>query len=129
MIRRLRNINIVLAFMATLMLVGVYAQKHMAETTADEVRSIEDDIARQRAALSILKADWAYLNQPTQLQAIVDRHNETLNLHVPEIEQFGTFAELPMRPEMRLDTQSLDALFESIETESDPIGSLLEGIL
>lgn len=129
MIGGLRNVNIVLAVTAAIMLVGVYAQKHMAETTADQMRALEDAIARQRATLSILKADWAYLNQPTQLQAIVDRHNEALNLHVPEVEQFGTFAALPMRPQMRLDTEALDALFETIETGQDPIGSLIEGIL
>lgn len=129
MIGGLRNINIGLAALAVAMLVGVYTQKHMAETTADEMRAIEGTIARQQATLSILKADWAYLNQPTQLQAIVDRHNETLNLHVPEVEQFGTFASLPMRPEERLDTEAMDALFETIESEQDPIGSLLEGIL
>lgn len=129
MIGKLRNLNIVLAVMAAIMLVGVYAQKNMAEATADEMRAIENEIARQQATLSILKADWAYLNQPTQLQRIVDRHNEVLNLHVPQAEQFGTFAALPMRPEMRLDTDALDALFETIETEQDPIGTLLEGML
>jgi hypothetical protein len=34
-----------------------------------------------------------------------------------------------MRPQQRLDTESLDALFETIEAGEDPIGSLLEGLL
>lgn len=129
MIRLLRNINIILAITAVIALVGVYAQKHMAELTAGEVRRIENAIAKQQADLSILKADWAYLNQPTHIQPIIDRHNEVLGLQVAKATQFGRFEDLPMRPQMRLDTESLDALFEAIEAGEDPLASLLEGLL
>lgn len=125
----LRRLNIVLAVVAALALVGVYGQKHLAELTAGEIRRIEAAIAKQNADLSILKADWAYLNQPTQIQPIIDRHNEVLNLQIASARQFGSFDQLPMRPQMRLDTESLDALFEAIESGQDPIGSLLEGLL
>lgn len=129
MIRTLRTINFMLAITAAIALVAVYGQKHMAELTAGDIRRIESAIARQQADLSILKADWAYLNQPSHIQPIVDRHNELLGLQVAKATQFGSFADLPMRPERRLDTESLDALFEAIEQGGDPIGSLLEGIL
>lgn len=129
MTRLLRNINIFLAITAVVALVGVYAQKHMAELTAGEVRRIESAIARQQADLSILKADWAYLNQPTHIQPIIDRHNEVLGLQVAQAKQFGRFEDLPMRPQMRLDTDSLDALFQAIEAGDDPLASLLEGLL
>jgi hypothetical protein len=109
--------------------VAVYSQKHMAELTAEEIGRIESAIAKQQADLSILKADWAYLNQPTHVQPIVDRHNDVLNLQVAQAAQFGSFSDLPMRPQQRLDTESLDALFETIEAGEDPIGSLLEGLL
>lgn len=129
MTRLLRNLNIFLAITAVVALVGVYAQKHMAELTAGEVRRIESAIARQQADLSILKADWAYLNQPTHIQPIIDRHNEVLGLQVAQAKQFGRFEDLPMRPQMRLDTDSLDALFQAIEAGDDPLASLLEGLL
>ncbi|WP_196257778.1 cell division protein FtsL [Pelagibacterium limicola] len=125
----LYRLNICLAIFAAVALVGVYGQKHLAELTASEIRAIERDIARQQADLSILKADWAYLNQPTHIQPIVDRHSEALNLQVAAAKQFGRFEDLPMRPQMRLDTEALDKLFEAIEAGEDPIGALLEGIL
>ena len=75
------------------------------------------------------QADWAYLNQPSHIQPIVDRHSEALNLQIAAASQFGSFDDLPMRPQMRLDTESLDALFEAIEAGEDPIGALLEDML
>jgi hypothetical protein len=125
----LYRLNICLAVFAAVALVGVYGQKHFAEMTASEIRSIENAISRQEADLSILKADWAYLNQPTHIQPIVDRHSEALNLQMAAAKQFGRFADLPMRPQMRLDTEALDALFSAIEAGEDPIGALLEDML
>lgn len=129
MIRFLHRLNIILAIVAVIAVVAVYSQKHVAELTADEIVRIERAMARQQADLSILKADWAYLNQPTHIQPIVDRHNEVLDLQVAKVAQFGNFADLPMRPQQRLDTDALDALFETIEAGEDPIGSLLENLL
>lgn len=129
MSRFLHRLNIILGIVAVIAVVAVYSQKHMAELTAEEIGRIEAVIAKQQADLSILKADWAYLNQPTHIQPIIDRHNDVLNLQVAEVEQFGSFSDLPMRPQQRLDTEALDALFETIEEGEDPIGSLLEGLL
>ncbi|GGA46671.1 cell division protein FtsL [Pelagibacterium lentulum] len=125
----LHKINVLLAVVSMFALVGVYAQKHMAELTAAEIRSIENAIAKQQADLSILRADWAYLNQPTQIQPIIKRHSEELNLQMAKASQFGSIDAIPMRPQMRLDTDALDALFQSIEEGEDPIGALLEGLL
>lgn len=125
----IRTLNIVLAITSMIALVGVYAQKHMAEGTQSEVRALEAAIARQQADLSILKADWAYLNQPTHIQPIIDRHNDILGLQLATASQFGRFEDLPMRPTLRLDTNALDALFQSIEEGEDPIGTLLEELL
>lgn len=129
MSRFFHRLNIVLAIISVLAVVAVYSQKHFAELTAEEIAAIESEIAKQQADLSILKADWAYLNQPTHIQPIVDRHNDVLNLQVADAEQFGRFEDIPMRPQERLDTESLDALFEAVEQGEDPIGSLLEGLL
>ena len=129
MSRFFHRLNIVLAIISVLAVVAVYSQKHFAELTAEEIAAIESEIAKQQADLSIIKADWAYLNQPTHIQPIVDRHNDVLNLQVADAEQFGRFEDIPMRPQERLDTESLDALFEAVEQGEDPIGSLLEGLL
>ena len=129
MSRFLHRLNLVLAVISVLAVVAVYSQKHVAELTAEEIGRINSAIGRQQADLSILRADWAYLNQPTQIQPIIERHNEVLGLQIAKAAQFGNFDDLPMRPQQRLDTDSLNALFETIEAGEDPIGSLLEGLL
>ncbi|SDG47447.1 cell division protein FtsL [Pelagibacterium luteolum] len=129
MSRFLHRLNLLLAALSVFAVVAVYSQKHFAELTAEEITGIERVIAKQQADLSILKADWAYLNQPTQIQPIIERHNDLLNLQVAAAAQFGQFGDLPMRPEQRLDTDALNSLFETIEAGDDPLGSLLEGLL
>lgn len=129
MSRFLHRLNLVLAVISVLAVVAVYSQKHVAELTAEQIGRINSAMSRQQADLSILKADWAYLNQPTQIQPIIERHNDVLGLQIAQAKQFGNFADLPMRPQQRLDTDSLNALFETIEAGEDPIGSLLEGLL
>jgi len=129
MSRFLHRLNIILGIIAIIAVVAVYSQKHMAELTAEEIGRVEAAIAKRQADLSILKADWAYLNQPTHIQPIIDRHNDVLNLQIANVAQFGRFEDLPMRPQQRLDTEALDALFETIEAGEDPIGSLLEDLL
>ena len=125
----LHRLNLILGIVTVIAVVAVYSQKHMAELTAEEIGRVERSIAAQQAELSILRADWAYLNQPTHIRPIVNRHNDVLTLQVAQASQFGSFADLPMRPVQRLDTESLDALFQTIEDGEDPIGSLLEGLL
>lgn len=129
MSRFLHRLNLILAVVSVLAVVAVYSQKHFAELTAEEIGRINSAIGRQQADLSILRADWAYLNQPTQIQPIIERHNDMLGLQIAQAKQFGSFDDLPMRPQQRLDTDSLNALFETIEAGEDPIGSLLEGLL
>ena len=125
----IRTLNIILAIASMVALVGVYAQKHISETTAEEVARLERAIEDKQEQLSILRADWAYLNQPSHIQALVRPHNEVLGMQVAQVQQFVTFNDLPMRPQMRLDTDALDALFQTIEDGEDPIGNLLEGLL
>ena len=60
-------------------------------------RRSQRQIERQQADLSLLKADWAFLNQPANVAPIVTRHEAELNLQSLAQEQFGRFDTLPMR--------------------------------
>jgi hypothetical protein len=115
----IRTLNIVLTVTAVLALVGVYALKYSVEDTASSKAALERTIERQVAELSLLKADWAYLNQPSHIAPIVARHADVLGLQPIRQEQFGDFSDLPMRLEAP-DTQALDSLFESLAAGIDP---------
>ena len=122
----IRTLNILMVGTSLLALVGVYALKYSVEETASEKAAIERLIERQEGELSLLKADWAYLNQPAHIAPIVARHQVALGLEPAKQQQFGNIDSLPMRPVEAPDTAALDALFESLDAGVDPIEQLIE---
>lgn len=122
----IRTLNIIMVGTSLVSLVGVYALKYSVEETASEKARIERLIEQQESELSLLKADWAYLNQPAHVGPIVARHQEALGLEPAKQEQFGSIESLPMRRVEEPDTAALDALFESLDAGVDPIEQLIE---
>ena len=122
----IRTLNVILVCTTVAALISVYALKYAVGETASERVAIERQIERQESELSLLKADWAYLNQPAHVAPIVARHAETLNLAPLKQEQFGHFEDIPMRPVVQADVAGLDDLFESLEAGIDPIEQLIE---
>ena len=120
----IRTLNIFLVCSSICMLVAVYALKYSAEDVAAEKVTLQRTIERQQADLSLLKADWAYLNQPANVAPIVNRHVAELNLQPLSQDQFGGIDMLPMRLKAP-DTQALDSLFESLKSGVDPIQQII----
>ena len=120
----IRTLNVVLVITSIVALVGVYALKYSVEETASEKASIERQIDRQEGDLSLLKADWAFLNQPANVAPIVTRHIAELNLQALAQDQFGSFETLPMRMTAP-DSAALDGLFEALDAGVDPIQQLI----
>lgn len=122
----IRTFNILMVCTSIVALVVVYGMKYSAEDTAGEKRALERQIDRQQGELSLLQADWAYLNQPAHVAPIVTRHAEALNLLPTKPEQFGVFDDIPMRPIAAKDDTALNDLFTSLEAGIDPIEQLIE---
>ena len=121
----IRNLNILLIFTSVLMLSGVYALKFSIENTASERMALIAEIDSQEGQLSLLKADEAVLSQPGHIEPIVRRHELALAIAPVKQEQFGAFADLPMRP-AKPNSSAMDSLFESLEAGIDPIDAILE---
>lgn len=121
----IRNINIFLIITSIVMLSSVYALKFSIEGTAAERTALVVKISEQEGALSLLKADWAVLNQPGHIDPIVRRHEAELQIAQVQQKQFGSFTALPMRP-ARPDSAAMDALFEAILQGIDPIDAILQ---
>jgi hypothetical protein len=120
----IKTLNIVLTGTALLALIGVYALKYSVEETASTKFELQATIERQEADLSLLKADWSYLNQPAHVAPIVARHQEALGLQPIAPAQFVTLDTLPMRPAAP-DTDALNALFESLDAGVDPADQMI----
>jgi hypothetical protein len=122
----IKTLNAILVCTSLVGLVGVYALKFQVEDTAATKSALERRIERQQASLSLLEAEWAYLNQPTHVAPIVARHQAVLALLPSKPTQFGQMNTLPMRPVVQPDTTALDDLFLSLESGIDPIEQLIE---
>jgi hypothetical protein len=121
----IKTINAIMVFTSIAGLVGVYALKYSVEDIASDKAAIERKIDRQKGELSLLRADWSYLNQPAHVAPIVARHQAALNLVPIKQEQFGLMGSLPMRPAAP-DTAALDDLLNSLDAGIDPIQQLIE---
>ena len=120
----IRVVNIILVCSSIAMLIGVYAYKFSAEDVAAQKVDMQRQIERQQSDLSLLKADWAFLNQPANVAPVVTRHIAELNLQTLSQDQFGTFTDLPMRMKAP-DAGALDSLFESLNSGVDPIQQII----
>ena len=120
----IRVLNIILVCSSIALLIGVYAFKYSAEDVAAQKVAMQRQIERQQSDLSLLKADWAFLNQPANVAPVVNRHIAELNLQTLSQDQFGTFTGLPMRMKAP-DTNALDSLFESLNSGVDPIQQII----
>lgn len=77
----------------------VYRVNYAAQSALDRVVALEREIAREREALEVLSAEWAYLNRPARMRALVEAQGETLALSPLAPEQFGAVARIAYPPE------------------------------
>ena len=75
----------------------VFQVKYRSEAVAERVADLQRAVDEEREAISLLKAEWSYLIQPSRVQDLIERHQERLELVPVSPEQIGTFADLPMR--------------------------------
>jgi hypothetical protein len=120
----IRTLNVLLFVTSLFALTAVYGLKYAVGETAQDKATLQRQIEKQEADLSLLKADWAYLNQPAHIGPIVAGLEAELNLQALQQDQFGRFDTLPMRLKAP-DTGALDSLFESLESGIDPIQQLI----
>jgi len=74
---------------------GLYALKHEVEERRAAVAALERQMAEDREALRVLKAEWAYLDSPQMIQERALRH---LRLRPPTPDQFlPVLGMLPLR--------------------------------
>ncbi|RMD87946.1 MAG: hypothetical protein D6807_06825 [Alphaproteobacteria bacterium] len=75
--------------------VGLYVLKHEVETRRAAIDALERQIAEDSEALRVLRAEWAYLDSPQQIEDRALRH---LRLRPPTPDQFiATAGMVPLR--------------------------------
>jgi hypothetical protein len=69
-----------------------YRENYRTQGELAEVRRLQAEIGEMREALSVLNAEWAYLNRPDRLRELAEINFERLGLLPFEPRQFGSVA-------------------------------------
>jgi hypothetical protein len=92
----MRGFATVLAAIAVIALgYWAYHQTVLTQHAAREVERLHRAIGAERERLSILRAEWAYLNRPDRLRDLADINFDRLGLLPLAPEQFGIAAQIP----------------------------------
>ena len=76
-----------------------YRVNYATQEALNRVADLRAEIAREREALAVLGAEWAYLNRPDRLRALVDANAAALGLVPLDPAQYGEVAMVPFPPE------------------------------
>jgi hypothetical protein len=75
-----------------------YNVNYNTKNALQRVSTLRAEIAEEREILRVLRVEWAYLNAPDRLAALVAKHNEALRLIPMTPEHFGMVAAIPYPP-------------------------------
>lgn len=117
----MRSLFYILAAMATIGLAyWAYNESNATREALRKVRELQRDIGAERETLSVLKAEWAYLNRPERLRELSDLNFDMLQLMPLGPEHFGNVDQVAF-PEIRLDEVTgpvdLSAPFDGVAAE------------
>ncbi|GIX13407.1 MAG: cell division protein FtsL [Paracoccaceae bacterium] len=72
-----------------------YEVNYATQAAERRVRALQVAINAERERMQMLRAEWAWLNRPERLRALVEAHEAALGLVPLDPGHFGTVAELP----------------------------------
>lgn len=85
-----------------------YRENYATQQALKETERLHRDIREAHARLSVLKAEWAYLNRPDRLRELADLNFEKLGLLPLRSDQFGLVDQVayPPKPAVPLSVQN-----------------------
>jgi hypothetical protein len=103
-----------------------YRENYATQASLREVRTLQSDIADLREALTIQRAEWAYLNRPDRLRELTTINFDRLGLLPLEPGQFGAAQDVayPLPPippvtEM-MDVSGLSTVAPAFDPDQEP---------
>ena len=75
-----------------------YRENYETQSAIAQSEQLQDDIARARARLNMLRAEWAYLNRPDRLRDLAEINFPDLHLQPLDPSQFGKVAQVRFPP-------------------------------
>ena len=86
-----------------------YKENYRTQASLRRVADLQQKIAAQREAISVLKAEWAYLNRPDRLRDLADINFDRLGLLPFRADQYGHLDEVAYpKPELLPITNAIE---------------------
>lgn len=91
----MRPVFFVLSFLAVMGLAfWAYRENYATQAALREMTQLQNEIASLREALTLQRAEWAYLNRPERLRELATLNFDRLGLLPLEPVQFGAAAQV-----------------------------------
>ena len=79
--------------------IWAYQQNYRTQRVIAETVDLQRDIGEARSRLSVLRAEWAYLNRPDRLRDLADINFDRLGLLPLRPDQFGHADQVALPPD------------------------------
>src|SRR5262245_57141913 len=98
MIMLMRLVHLIVVAALIVAAVGVYTIKFESTVRAEHVAKLAAEIKRERDTIAALRAEWALLDNPARIEALVHRHLALRMLDPAQIEHLANLPERPPTP-------------------------------
>jgi hypothetical protein len=115
----MRSVLYVLSFLGLIALgFWAYRENYATQAALKNVEGLQRQIVGLREALSVQRAEWAYLNRPDRLRDLTTANFDRLGLLPMEPSQFGTAAQVAY-PQAKLPEISFSTDIQGTITTTD----------
>ena len=76
-----------------------YQVNYLVQEAESRVAHLTRSIDKEREAIAVLNAEWAYLNRPERLRALAETYYAELRLMPISADHFGIVGQVSFRPE------------------------------
>jgi hypothetical protein len=90
----IRPIAVSALFVAALLTYGLYSMKYEVQRLETGLAELARELAAEREAIHVLRAEWSYLNGPDRLETLAMRH---LDLTTAPVRRVAAIATIPLR--------------------------------
>lgn len=97
----MRPVLYVLTFLSVMGLAfWAYRENYATQQALKDMAALQDDIAALREALTLQRAEWAYLNRPERLRQLATLNFDRLELFPLTPEQLGAARDIAYPPQL-----------------------------
>ena len=94
----MRQSTIALVLLTVAVGVGLFLAKYRVQGLENQLQALNQDIARDRERIQVLRAEWSHFNEPDRLRALAGRHLDMMPVQSEQfIERAQVEKKLPKR--------------------------------